>query len=271
MFVHKLINRNIFLIVCFCICIGRLFLFYEIVSAKKEVSIKEKISVYDNIFVYDNANILTKKEEKDLNKLCQQYKQEDEVSIIIFTENGLQGKSRKVFLEDIYDNYYSGTVTFMLINMDENDRGVEFQGYGEAKQYFNNKRIEETYYAVLDDLKSGNYRNACKQYIESVYNYKNASSKTKINLLLLCIPISCVIGIIGVITLAGIGSGKMTTGASTYLDNEHAKILGRTDRYIRKTVTKHKKPQNNNSGSSFKSGGGTSSGGNSHSGGGGSF
>ncbi|MEM5594553.1 hypothetical protein AAHH67_27500 [Niallia circulans] len=51
---------------------------------------------------------------------------------------------------------------------------------------------------------------------------------------------------------------------NTYMDN--SKIINRQDRFIRKTVTKQRKPQNNSGG-----GGGITGGGHSHSGSRGKF
>lgn len=87
--------------------------------------------------------------------------------------------------------------------------------------------------------------------------------------------ISLIVGGIAVGIMAYNAGGRMTTGGNTYMDSNQSGLIGRSDNYIRTSVTRIRRPtQNNNGRGGFSAGGfggGISSGGSSHSSGGGKF
>lgn len=259
--------------------------------------------------VYDNYGLFTAEEITNLEDTCKQYGEEGKVDIVIITADGLDGKTRKQYLEDFYDEHSfgyeqaTGTAALILINMDSNDRGVEIQGYGDAEYYVNNDRIEYMLDDIVPLLSDGNYYDAMVQYAKEVAYYMNEEEGVNTspttgaegsgnyygessyagssdyygqeeNIFFntfFQLAIALVIGAIVVGTMALQSGGKITVNNHTYLDEEHSRVIAHRDDYLRTTITRVKKPENNNSGGRSSGGGGVSSGGSSHSGGGRSF
>lgn len=246
----------------------------------------------DFLHISDNADIFSPEEIEDLMKQCQSISDEAKIDVIILTEEHLD-VSRKQYIEDFYDSLYPAIsdAVILLLNMDQNDRGVEIQGYGSCEYTISDKRIETIIAAILPYLSNEEYYNAMIEFIrtsESCFdeepdsNYKHTEKDNQIyedretydegsdfvKQSLINFFIALAIGAVSVFIMAYNSGGKMTANQSTYLDSGHSRILGRYDRYIRTTTSRRPKPKppENNSG-----GGGVSSGGHSHSGGGSSF
>jgi uncharacterized protein len=132
----------------------------------------------DDQKVYDNYGLFSSEEVADLEDICAKYGDEGKIDIVIITDD-FSNKSRKEYLEDFYDehgfgyNQEFGDTAMILVNMNQDDRGVEIQGYKNAEYYLNNDRIEY----ILDDvtalLQDGNYYDAMDEFAKQAAYYMN--------------------------------------------------------------------------------------------------
>lgn len=266
--------------------------------------------------VFDYYGLFSEKEVNKLEELNKKYSEEGKVDIVVITTDDLSGRSRQEYLEDCYDEYgfgYEkefGTAVLLLLNMDPGDRGIEIQGYGDAKHYIHNDSIEHILDDVFPLLKDEEYYKAMEAYMKQVVyymneekgvntspvvgekgsgnyygeasvdgpsNYYEEKEENILNNVLAQLGISVVIGVIGVGIMAYHSSGRVTVTSRTYLDEQNSRVIASRDDYIRTTTTRVRKPSNDNNNSGggggirSSGGGGVSSGGHSHSGGGRSF
>lgn len=257
--------------------------------------------------VYDYYGLFSSEEIADLEDVCAKYGEDGKVDIVIITDD-LNGKSNQKYLEDFYDEHgfgYDqefGDTAIILVNMDEDDRNVTIQGYGNAEYYLDNDRIEY----ILDDvtklLGNGDYYDAMEEFAKQAAYYMNEAKgvntapatgaagsgnhygesgyagpsdyygEKKDNIFyntFFQLAIAVIIGAVTVGVMAAGSGGRVTVSNRTYLDEGHSGVTASRDDYIRTTTTRVKKPSNNNNGGMGRSsgGGGISSGGHSHSGG----
>lgn len=244
--------------------------------------------------VYDYAGYFSEKEVKQLEKLCLEYGETSDANIIILIEDGVKNKAWKEYLEDFYDAHDTilGNAALLLLDVNEEERRIEIQGYGDMEFYLSDTRIDDMIDEMLPDLKAGRYGTALasfpqmvKAYYDGGYGedarqhtqadnerydkYYRTEEKSLLRKSLIALPISLVIA--GVVTffMAHKAGGQDTTTFHSYMNENRQNLIGKYDRYTHKTTSKRRKPQNNNS--SGGGGGGVSSGGHSHSGGGSSF
>lgn len=262
--------------------------------------------------VFDDYGYFSTSELTELEKICKTYGEEGKVDIIMLIQDGLGGQTPTSYMEYFYDNHefgydkVHGDTVILLLNLEENNRSVNIQGYKNAMHYVNNDRVEH----ILDDitpyLQDGDFYNALELFAkESAYymkeekgvntapatgsknsgNYYGESSydgpsnyygQKKDNILYntwLQLAGALVIGGITIAIMIGNSGGRITTNNRTYLNESNSGLIAHRDDYIRTTTTRVRKPQNNNNdgGGRSSGGGGISSGGHSHSGGGRSF
>lgn len=262
-------------------------------------------------YVYDNYGLFTAEEVKDLTDTCIEYSEEAKADIIMITTGDLGGKSPTVYMEDFYDEKAfgyeeeEGSAVLMLVNMEDGNRGVYIQGYGQSEYYVNNDRIEYMLDDITPLLGDAKYQNAFVEFAKQAAYYMNEEQgvketpasggsdsgnyygessydgssnyygQEKENLfynIFVQLGIALIIGAVSVGIMAASSGGRMTAQGRDYLDEGHSGVTESRDDYLRTTTTRIKKPtQNTNSGGRSSGGGGISSGGNSHSGGGRSF
>lgn len=247
-------------------------------------------------YVYDVSGKLTKSEVKKLNKEIKAASKNAAIDFYILFTDDLKGKSLMNYMEDFADLYEFTDTAFLCVSFDE-PRGFEIQGYGTAEHYLTYDRINSIFDDMQDDLHDGNYYDACSTFIseaedymltelseyeddsedtiydddyQSALNYNDDDYDRKHRLISLPIQLVISLAVAGIIVFSMVfnAGGKITTTASTYLDEAHSRLLAKRDRYVRTSVTKHK-IESSSSSSGHHGGSGTSSGGRSHSGGGG--
>lgn len=262
-------------------------------------------------YVYDTYGLFSDKELDSLTAACIEYSEEAKADIIMIATATLDGKTPKQYMMDFYDemgfgyNEELGDTVMLLVNMEEDNRWVEIQGYGKAEYYVNNDRIEYMLDDITKILKEGNYKDAFVEFAKQSAYYMNESKgvketpasgsansgsgnygesgyngpsdyygEEKANPLyntVVQLVIAFIIGAISVGVMAASSGGRMTAKGNTYLDEGRSGVLDSRDDYMRTTTTRVKKPSNNDGGGRSSGGGGVSSGGHSHSGGGRSF
>lgn len=244
--------------------------------------------------VYDNAGYFSMAEAEELESLCLKYGEASDSNIILLIENGVENGGWKTFMEDFYDANEDvlGNAAMLLLDVNEEERRIEMQGYGEMEYYISDSRIEDMIDGMIDDLKAGEYYTALASFPVMVKDYydhgyaEDARTHTEtdnenydpyyyekeagiLETCLLALPVALIIGAAGTAVMVYQSGGKDTTTFRSYMDEDRRNLIGRYDRYTHTTTSRRRKPQeHDNSGGG---GGGVSSGGNSHSGGGRSF
>jgi len=246
--------------------------------------------------VRDHAEYFSEDEIVSLEAACVKYGEQSDANIVLLIEDGVPGKQWKRFLEDAYDaeDNELGDCVMVLLDINEEERRIEIQGYGAMEYIISDSRIDDIIDAIYDDLVDGDYYGALTAIPPMVYDYsiKGTASdarthtqkdnenydpyyyenKTNVPLFfLLAVPISFVIGGVSVAVMAYHSGGKTTTNFQSYQSPGSRGLIGRYDRYTHTTTTKRAKPKEDADGGGSSHGGGISSGGNSHSGGGRSF
>lgn len=209
-----------------------------------------------------------------------------DANIVLLIENGIKSGGWKTFMEDFYDanDTALGDCALLLLDINEKERRIEIQGYGEMEYILTDTRIDTIIDEIFDDLKAGRYHKALSAFPPLVADYcalgygEDARQHTLSDnqngkghsyfYFLYCIPAALIIG--GVITgiMVAQSGGSVTTTFHSYMDENRRSLIGRYDRYTHTTTSKRQKPKES---STHSSGGGVSSGGHSHSGGGRSF
>lgn len=136
-------------------------------------------------YLFDNYGLFTEEESATLKAACIEYSEEAKADIIMITTATLDGKTAQKYMEDFYDEMgfgydkeYGDTV-MLLVNMEENNRWVEIQGYGQAEYYVNNDRIEYMLDDISEILKNGEYKDAFIEFAKQSAYYMNESKGVK--------------------------------------------------------------------------------------------
>lgn len=229
--------------------------------------------------IYDNANLLTADQKIILETEASLYFDKWQTDFIIITTNDADGKDIKVFTQDAIDElaeqFNRKEENMALLAIDMNSREFYLAGVGLGEEYLDDDRLDQINSRITPYLKEGDYYGAFMLFFEKSDEYlgirpgvnpESIFFKTYFQL-----PVA--LGLAGAIVfmMAYNSGGRVTVTNQTYLDQNKSKVLSKHDRYLRKTVTKRKKPSNDNRGGGFGGGGGTTGGGRSHSGSRGSF
>ncbi|MCI1591518.1 MULTISPECIES: TPM domain-containing protein [Heyndrickxia] len=280
---------------------GFLFLLMSLVLILS-MGITAKAETFDrHKYIYDDAGLLTDQEESKLQELSSRLSEERDTAFMIITVNGTDGKDPEQYVEDFYDKngpgYDQPFGNTAILFLDMQGRDIYLAGYKKAEDYLTKERLDLIRDEITPALSEGNYFEAFSDYITTSHEYMGeepssgseeyngydsdadhqeyANEDTNVdseNILFQwwfqVIAALVVAGIVVAIMIYSSG-GRVTVNGQTYINNKHSKVLSRSDRFVRQTVTKQKKPSNNTNNTS--GGGGISRGGHSHSGSGGKF
>lgn len=229
---------------------------YANVALASEISSGE-----GSAYIYDELEKLTEDEIAQLNNEIVAASESADIDFYIVITDDLEGKNITTYMEDFADEHTSTNTAFLCVSFDE-PRTFEIQGYGTAERHLTYSRINSIFDDMQSDLTNGNYYNACSTFITESKDYMEHTPR--MIPIFIQLGIAFIVALITIIIMVFNAGGKITTTASTYLDEAHSRLLAKRDRYVRTSVTKHKIEK-----SSSHSGSGHSSGGRSHSGGGG--
>ncbi|MFC4620397.1 TPM domain-containing protein [Camelliibacillus cellulosilyticus] len=227
-------------------------------------------------YIYDNAHLLTEQEKADLQALSSKLGQERQTAFIIITVNGTDGKTLKDYVGDFYDNQKPGfdqpEGNTEILAIDMNERDVQLAGFKKAEKYLDDGRQDKIRKAITPDLSDGHYYQAFSTFIQKAHDYMGYKPGVNPDNILFkwWFQISCAIVVAAIIVglMAYRSGGKVTVNARTYLDSQQSGVVSEYDNFIRKTVTRQRKPSNN---SKSGGGGGVTRGGSSFSGSSGKF
>lgn len=219
--------------------------------------------------LYDYAELLNAEEVANIEALADQYSRENEVDIIILTTNDTGGRDIVDYMDDFYDETAPGFQRAhgdtVILTLDMAERDVYIAGFKRAEDVINDQRASSIRQEITPALSAGDYVKAFTQFIEQTDYYWNVKPIYFTWWFHLIVSIAVAAIVVGV--MAYNSGGRKTTNPRTYLDENRSAVTRKRDLFIRKTVTKTKKPSNNSSGG----GGGITRGGHSHSGSRGKF
>ncbi|WP_040979008.1 TPM domain-containing protein [Oceanobacillus jeddahense] len=233
-------------------------------------------------YIYDDADIFTDNERTDLEQRAAEYSEENEIDILILTKDSSDERDIEPYLQDFYDEQgpgYDGEHgDTVILGLDfsggPGDRDLYVAGFYEGEKYIDDSRGEQIVEQIIPDLSANDYYDASLLYFEKVDQYMGVSPLVNPDGFLLQTWFHLLAAVI--IGAAIVGSmifnmgGRVTTNASTYLDANNSHVKSKSDRYLRKSVTKTK-IQKNSGGGRGGGGGGMTRGGHSHSGARGKF
>lgn len=238
--------------------------------------------------IYDYAELLRAEEVEELERLATAHSDDSEVDIIILTTNGTDGRTIEGYTDNFYEqeglgyNKQQGDTVILALDMGQRD--VYVAGFDKGALYIDNSRAELIREEITPYLSEGYYFEAFTEFIELTkyyleiepfdpdedhdepnqdqyyidtreHNYRSQEENIFFELwfqLLVSVGVAGIaVGIMGYRS-----SGRKTTNARTYLDDGRSAVTARNDTFIRKTVTKVKKPTSNKGGGGGIGGGG---------------
>lgn len=241
------------------------------------------MSLNEDQRVYDFFGKFGRTELDEIERWIEEKEEEGDISIRVFVAE-MQMDDEKYFLEECADElcdngYAEEDLAIMLLNLDDDNRGVCIQGYGICEQQINDDRIEYILDDIIEWFSDDDYEYGVKLFAtESAYYaqsgnfgkyFKDNSLKAKLHRMpwVLIVIVPGVVAFVGILLMKGSKGGKMTANGLTYIRNEESGMTANRDDYVKTSVSKTYSPQSSGS-SGGRSGGGRSSGGGGRSGGG---
>lgn len=226
-------------------------------------------------FIYDDAGLLTGAEKEALTALAMELGEERNTAFLVLTADGTDGKDIVKYVDDFYDDQkpgydqpYGNTA---ILAIDMQTRDIYLAGFKQAEVYLDDARLDKIRDKITPDLSDGNYADAFTGFIMLAHEYMGYEPGFNPDNILFKwwfqLAAAITIAAVSVGLMAYRSGGRVTVGGHTYMNNTNSRVISKYDRYIRKTVTKQKKPSNNSGGG----GGGITGGGHSHSGSRGKF
>lgn len=242
--------------------------------------------------IYDFAELLTAEEVEELERLATAHSDETEVDIIILTTNGTDGRTIEDYTENFYHqeglgyNKQQGDTVILALDMEGRD--VSIEGFDKGSVYIDKPIGDIIREEIKPYLSDGYFFEAFTEFIELTRYYlgidpdvdydepnqdqyyidtRDYRSQEDNIFFELWFQILVSVGVAGIaVGIMGYrSSGRKTTNARTYLDDGRSAVTARNDTFIRKTVTKVKKPTSNKGGGGGIGGGGFTGGGRSSS------
>lgn len=237
----------------------------------------------------DDADLLTSREERELEELLDEISERQQCDVAVVTVNSLKGKSAEAYADDFYDynGYGMGTGDdgiLLLVAMESRDWHITTYHFG-AKA-LTDAGISYISERFLPDLSDGDYANAfeiyaklCDEFITQAKTGKayDRGNMPKEKLSLVWIPIALGIGLVLALIITGLmrmqlKSVRRQAMADGYMRPGSRELRVSRDIFLYRNVIRRERPRDNGSGGG---GGGssmhTSSSGRSHGGGGGKF
>lgn len=240
--------------------------------------------------VYDVSGLLNSGDASELESLAKTYGEKQNLDYIIIITDELPGveipageEVRRPATEQLSEDFYTYAQASDAVSRDcailtifypgvTGQNYADVSGQGTIKEKLDDSRAQMVFDKIVPDLKSADLYGAGVNFIKTVDRYIKVRPGISPEFFLLKLPFQLLIGFIIALIIILImvynSGGKVTVTQSTYLDAKSPGLIGRYDRFVRKTVTKRKIESSSSGGGSHSSGSGGGGGG-SH--GGGSF
>jgi len=233
--------------------VGKICFFFLITTILFTIFSNVTYAVSDKQRIYDFAELLTDEEVEKLESLAEKYSHKRETDFVMITVQDSE-QDMETYMDDFYDEeglgYDQAHGNTALLGLDMSERDVVLMGFKKAETYLDPNRLTQIREKITSLLSDRDYFSAFEAYISLSAKYmkfkpgvnpENPLYNTWIQLVI-------AIGMAAFIVwmMARSVEPKMETTSRTYQDTERTKIIKKRDRYIRRTVTKRRKPKQNN-------------------------
>lgn len=201
-------------------------------------------------YVIDNADLLTERQQQELEERCALFHSEYGIELVLLTVNGLNGKSPMAYADDYFDANYGAHGILLLINMGERDWYISTTG--NAIEAFIENDLINMEEDLLPYLTSGRFYDGFDNFITDAEYYAADEPVSDLEaVLFMTIPAGAVIAGIILFIMRGTMNTKTSQRCAANYEIENSYHL-RThqDLFLYSNVTKRPKPQNNSSGGS---------------------
>ena len=230
-------------------------------------------SVRAKKLVYDHADLLDDEEEDALRSLAAGLGAERETDFLIVTLDGTGGPDIAEYVARFYDeeapgyDRHHGNAAILAIDLAERD--VFLAGFGKAETLLDSGRLDKIRGKITPLLSEGAYYEAFEKYLRLAHDYMGYRPGVNPDNILFKdwfqIAVSLAVAVATVGIMAAHSGGRVTVNARTYLDERRSGVVGRSDVFTHKTVTKTKIEKPSSGGGGFGGGGGFTPGGRSFS------
>lgn len=232
--------------------------------------------------VYDYAGLLSREEQDELNRLAARLGAKRETDFIIITLDGTGGVDIEDYVAKFYDDtapgYDQPHGNAAILAIDLKGRDVFVAGFGKAETHLDSGRIAKIIPKITPHLSSGEYDAAFEKFLRLAYRYMGYRPGVNPDNLLFKTWFQAAVALVAAALTVGVmamnAGGRSTVNARTYLDESRSGVVGKSDQFLHKTVTRKKiqKPSSGGGGSfGGGRGGGVTPGGRSYSSGRGKF
>jgi len=230
-------------------------------------------SVRAKKLVYDHADLLAEEEERALGSLAARLGAERETDFLIITLNGTGGPDIEAYVARFYDEEAPGYDrphgNAAILAVDLAERDVFLAGFGKAETLLDSGRLDKIRGKITPLLSEGEFYEAFEKYLGLAHDYMGYRPGVNPDNILFKawfqVAVSLVVAAVAVGVMAMNAGGRVTVNARTYLDERRSGVVGRSDVFTHKTVTKTKIEKPSSGGGSFGGGGGVTPGGRSFS------
>lgn len=235
--------------------------------------------------VYDVAGLLSADNVSELERIAKEYGEKQDLDYYIILTDVLDGVTipadeslRRSAVESLSEEFYTNlqasgiqqkncAVLTIFYPGVKGQNYADISGQGTIKEKLDNSRCQKAVEEMKSDLVDGSLYEASITYIQTVDRYIKVRPGLNPDFFLLKLPFQLLFGfiiaIIIILIMVHNSGGKVTVTQSTYLDAKSPGVIGRYDRFVRKTVSKRKIESSSSSGGGS---GGNSGGSGSHGG-----
>ncbi len=221
----------------------------------------------EDLLVLDEADLLSDREESELNEKLLDISEEMEAQIIIVTIESMDGGDIDDFVEYLYDEMDFGygkdkDGVLLLVCMDPREYRILSNGF--AGDAIMDDEIDAIGEAIASDLSDGEYADAfdefanqCSYYLDGYLNGFPFDFGTN---LLIALGVGLVVGLIVAFVLKGqLKTVRKQERANVYVKSGSMQITSQSDLFLYRDVTRVKKEteKSSDSGSSRSVGGGS--------------
>lgn len=207
--------------------------------------------------VLDTVGVLTDAEAADLNDYAEQLSYAYGMDVVLFFSSDMYGRTAQELADDYYDQYGFGQGDKrdgIALAVCPGAREYAFSTCGAGIDMFDDARLEEMDYAVVEYLGDNDWYGAAFTYLSTVESYfeQGMPEYPEEGFPFGAIPISLIMGFILSMMPTGIMRSKLKSvakgrEASDYIAKDGIHMTHSSDRHVNMFVTRHKIETSNSS------------------------
>jgi uncharacterized protein len=206
--------------------------------------------------IYDEADILTNREEKDLNEKLAEISDEYDTDVLVITLQTTDGEPTGDCAEELYRVCEFGRDAggiVLLVSM-ENPREFDIVSMGEASNALQTSELDAVLDAIEPDMRDGEYMAAFETYAEEcryyLDGYVNGFPFDVGATLIFALIVGLVIGLIVVFIWKGqLKSVRKQNTANVYVRSGSMQVTVHSDLYLYRNVVRTRRQTSSSSGS----------------------